>query len=102
MRKQSEASGGMMKPMLFLMIFIWPIFMWLRTFLANLDYYYITLPWANSVSLVPDQSFIMQTWLWLYLIFSIVFGQILRQGLKMMSWSDRWTNFKKNIRPSVR
>ena len=26
MKKQTEASGGMMKPMLFLIIFIWPIF----------------------------------------------------------------------------
>ena len=102
MRKQTEASSGMMKPMLFLIIFIWPIFIWLRTFLGNLDYYYFTLPWANGVSLItlPEEEILMQAWLWLYLIFSMLFGQLIRQGLKFISLSDWWKNFKSNIRPS--
>ncbi len=36
MKRQTEASGGMMKPMVFLIIFIWPIFIWLRVFLQGL------------------------------------------------------------------
>lgn len=105
MRKQTEASGGMMKPMVFLIIFIWPIFVWLREpaqwgYLINLDHYYITVPWASGVSLY-FRPFLMQTWLWLYLIFSIVIGQLLRQGLKLLSWSDWWKNFKAKLRPSI-
>ena len=38
MKNQTEASSGMMKPMILLIIFIWPIFMWLRGFLGELDY----------------------------------------------------------------
>jgi len=104
MKRQTEASSGMMKPMLFLIIFIWPIFMWLRGFLGGLDYYYFTAPWGNMVSLIPSdpEKFIMQTWLWLYLIFSMVFGQMIRQGLKYISWSDWWQNIKGKIRPSIR
>lgn len=105
-KKQQEASGGMMKPMLFLMVFIWPIFIWLRGdaytgmgFLSNLDHFYFTVPWANNVS-VFTKPFLMQAWLWLYLIFSMIVGQVIRQGIKYLSWSDWWKNTKKRIKPS--
>ncbi len=42
----------------------------------------------------------MQSWLWLYLIFSMVIGSIVRNGLKYMSWSNTWKNIKSKIRPS--
>lgn len=99
MRKQQEASSGSMKSMLFLFIFIWPIFIWLRGFLAGLDHFYFTTPWVQSVSLF-DKPFLMQAWLWLYLIFSMVIGQVIRQGLKYISWSDWWKNIKSKIKPS--
>jgi len=99
MRKQTEASGGMMKPMIFLIILIWPIFIWLRAFLTGVPHYYLTVPWANQVSLF-SKPFLMQAWLWLYLVFSIAIGQVLRQGLKYLSWTDWWKNLKGKIRPS--
>ena len=101
MRKQTESSSGMMKPMLFLIIFIWPIFIWLRSFLAGLQYNYFTVPWAEGVSFFY-RPFLMQSWLWLYLIFSMVVGQMIRQGMKYISWSDWWKNTKERIRPSAR
>lgn len=101
MRKQTEASGGMMKPMLFLIILIWPIFIWLRTFLSLwIDHYYLTVPWANQVSFFSYPFGFGQAWLWLYLIFSIAIGQVIRQGLKYLSWTDWWKNMKGKIRPS--
>jgi len=99
MKRQTEASGGMMKPMLFLIIFIWPIFIWLRAFLSGLPHYYLTVPWARQVSFF-SYPFLFQAWLWLYLIFSIAIGQVIRQGLKFISWSDWWKNVKGRIRPS--
>jgi uncharacterized membrane protein (DUF106 family) len=101
MRRQTEASSGMMKPMFFLFIFIVPIFMWLRFFLGNLDYFYFTVPWTTHVSLF-DKPFLWQAWLWLYLIFSMVFGQIVRSGLKWVSWSEWWKETRKRIIPSAR
>lgn len=101
MRRQTEASSGMMKPMFFLFIFIVPIFMWLRFFLGNLTYFYFTVPWATGVSLFDKPiGFLWQAWLWLYLVFSMVVGQVIRQGLKWISWSDWWKETKKKILPS--
>ena len=99
-KKQQEAQSGSMKPMLFLIIFIWPIFIWLRTFLAGLPHYYFTVPWSDGVSFF-DKFVIMQAWLWIYLIFSFVIGQIIRNGLKYAGWSDKWKNIKSRIRPSA-
>jgi len=101
MKRQTEASSGMMKPMFFLFIFIVPIFMWLRFFLGGLDYYYFTLPWANGVSLIPSgpDKFIMQNWLWIYMVFSMVIGQIIRAGFKWIVWSNRWKEFRGKILP---
>lgn len=101
MKRQTEASGGMMKPMIFLIIFIWPIFIWLRAFLTGLPHYYMTVPWANQVSFFSYPFNFGQVWLWLYLLFSMAIGQILRQGLKYLSWTDWWKNIKGKIRPSV-
>lgn len=101
MKKQTESSSGMMKPMLFLIIFIWPIFIWLREFLSALDHYYFTVPWADGISLF-DKPFLMGAWLWLYLIFSMIVGQLIRQGLKYISWSNWWNNIRGKIRPSAR
>jgi uncharacterized membrane protein (DUF106 family) len=97
MKKQTDASSGMMKPMVFLIIFIWPIFMWLRAFLGDLPHYYFTLPWANSISFFY-KPFLMQSWLWIYLIFSMIFGQLFRQGLKVVSWSKWWRETKAKIK----
>ena len=100
MKKQQEASSGSMKSLLFLFIFIWPIFIWLRTFLAALPHYYVTVPWANNVSLFSWPFGFGQAWIWIYFIFSIVVGQVIRQGLKYISWSDWWKNIKSRISPT--
>ncbi|MEF8848766.1 MAG: EMC3/TMCO1 family protein [Candidatus Thermoplasmatota archaeon] len=104
MKKQTEASSGMMKPMFFLFIFIAPIFIWLRHFLADLDYYYMTVPWADSISLIPPPAdkILMQNWLWLYLIFSMVIGQVIRSGMKYLQWSERWKEITNKILPGIR
>jgi len=102
MKKQTEASSGTMKPMIFLIIFIWPIFIWLKSFLAGLPHYYFTVPWADNVSLFGHPLFNFgQTWLWIYIIVSYVIGQVLRQGFKYISWSDWWKNVKAKIRPAA-
>jgi uncharacterized membrane protein (DUF106 family) len=107
MKMTTQSQSGMMKPMVFLMVFIIPIFWWLRGgpnqswgFLSNLDYYYFTVPWANRVSLFDHT--VMQNWLLLYFLFSMLFGQLMRLGLKWISWSDWWTNIKNRIKPSRR
>ena len=102
MKMTTQSSSGMMKPMFFLFIFIAPIFIWLLYFLSNLQYYFFTVPWANSVSLFGRGINIMSNWFLLYLLFSMVLGQLIRQGFKWISWSDRWQNIKKSIKPSIK
>ena len=101
MKMTTESSSKMMKPMLFLFIFIAPIFIWIIHFLGNLDYYFFTVPWTTGVSLF-DKVILMSNWFLVYLLISMVLGQLIRQGLKWISWSDWWQNIRKNIRPSVK
>jgi uncharacterized membrane protein (DUF106 family) len=101
MRMTTQSSGGMMKSMFFLFIFIAPIFIWLTYFIGTVVHYgYFTVPWGNGVSLFGRASFIMSNWFFLYMIFSFLAGQMIRQGFKWISWSDWWQNMKKTIRPS--
>ena len=98
-KRQQEAQSGSMKPMIFLIIFIWPIFLWLRAFLADLPHFYFTVPWVDTVSFF-DKPLLFQAWLWIYLLFSFVIGSVIRNGLKYIAWSDWWKNVKSRIRPS--
>jgi len=101
MKMTTQSSGGMMKSMLFLFLFIAPIFIWLVYFLGNIVHYsYFTVPWGNGVSLFDRASMIMSNWFLLYMIFSFLAGQLIRQGLKWISWSNWWQNMRKTIRPS--
>jgi uncharacterized membrane protein (DUF106 family) len=103
MQMTTQSSGGMMKSMFFLFIFIAPIFIWLTYFLGNNVYYaYFTVPWGSGVSLFGRDGFIMSNWFFLYMIFSFLAGSLIRQGLKWISWSNWWQNTRKNIRPSAK
>jgi uncharacterized membrane protein (DUF106 family) len=102
MQMTTQSSGGMMKSMFFLFLFIAPIFIWLTYFLGQVHYFYFTVPWGNGVSLFARNSWIMSNWFFLYMIFSYLAGSLIRQGLKWISWSTWWQNIRKNIRPSVK
>jgi uncharacterized membrane protein (DUF106 family) len=101
MRMTTQSSGGMMKSMFFLFIFIAPIFIWLTYFLgSNVHYSYFTVPWGGGISLFDRASIIMSNWFLLYMIFSFLAGQLIRQGFKWISWSNWWQNMRKAIKPS--
>jgi len=102
MKMTTESSSGMMKPMIFLMIFIAPIFIWLTYFLGTLEYTLFTVPWTSGVSLFGRGISIMSNWFLVYMVFSMVFGQLLRQGMKLIVWSDWWKNTRQKIIPSFK
>src|SRR5512136_1148377 len=78
MRMTTQSSGGMMKSMFFLFLFIAPIFIWLTYFLGSVaHYFYFTVPWGNGVSLFDKASSIMTNWFLLYMIFSFLAGQLI-------------------------
>jgi len=100
MRMTTQSQGGMMKSMFFLFIFIAPIFIWLTYFLGQLNYTFFTVPWVTSVSLFGRAAFIMSNWFLLYLVFSFLGGQLIRQGLKWVSWSTWWQTLRKRGSPA--
>jgi uncharacterized membrane protein (DUF106 family) len=102
MRMTTQSQGGMMKSMFFLFIFIAPIFIWLTYFLGQLSYIFFSVPWATSVSLYGRAAFIMSNWFLLYLVFSFLFGQLIRQGLKWVSWSSWWQNIRGRGSPAAK
>lgn len=102
MQMTTKSSGGMMKSMFFLFLFIAPIFIWLTYFLGSTNYFYFTVPWGSGVSLFGRDSWIMSNWFFLYMLFSYLAGSLIRQGLKWVSWSNWWQNIRKNIRPSAK
>jgi uncharacterized membrane protein (DUF106 family) len=103
MRMTTQSSGGMMKSMFFLFLFIAPIFIWLTFFLgSSISYSYFTVPWANGVSLFGRDAYLMSNWFLLYMIFSYLAGSLIRQGLKWTSWSNRWQRIRNTIRPSAK
>ena len=99
MKKQTESQSDMMKPMMFLFIFIVPIFIWLRSFLGGLDYFFFTTPWSSTVSYF-ESPILWQNWMWIYLIFSYVVGSIIRSIFKYLKLSGRFFNFKGKKRGS--
>lgn len=103
MRMTTQSSGGMMKSMFFLFIFIAPIFIWLTYFLGNVVHYpYFTVPWGTGVSLFGRAAYIISNWFLLYMLFSFLAGQLIRQGFKWISWSTWWQNLRTKIKPSVK
>lgn len=92
LRMTTQSSSGTMKMMIPIVIFIFPIFIWLRIFLSGSPYLFFTVPWAERVALYGRT--VMQNWLLLYLVFSIVFGQVFRQAFKAVSLSEWWQNIK--------
>jgi len=93
MKLSTSASSGTMKSMLFLFLFIAPIFIWLTYYLSLVTYTYFTTPWATHVSLFGHQLLI-SNWFFLYLVFSFLAGSLFRQGLRWVSWSAWWKGLR--------
>ena len=91
---QSQSSVGMSKQMIFVMIFIAPIFIWLIYFLQRVPYLYFTTPWADYVPFTGRSFVIISNWFLFYIIFSTVVGQVIRQVLKYMKVSGKWQRIK--------
>jgi uncharacterized membrane protein (DUF106 family) len=102
MQMTTQSSGGMMKSMFFLFLFIAPIFIWLTYFLGQTSYYYFTTPWGSGVSLFGRNAWIMSNWFLMYMVFSYLAGSLIRQGLKWVSWTNWWQNIRKTIRPTAK
>lgn len=91
---QSQSSAGMSKQMIFVILFITPVFIWLIYFLSKVSYIYFTTPWADYVSFTDRNFIIISNWFLFYIIFSTVIGQVIRQILKYLKVSGEWQKIK--------
>lgn len=90
LQAQSQATSGMSKQMVLVMIFITPIFIWLMFFLQKVPYLYFTTPWADAVPFTGRNLLIISNWFLFYILFSTVIGQVFRQILKYLKVSGKW------------
>jgi len=89
MSKTMESSMKMMKTLPITMLIIIPIFAWISFFLGFPDVpVTISVPWAESVTL--RDSLLLPIWIFVYMLISIPFGQILGRAV-------RWFMFKKRL-----
>src|SRR5438067_1097187 len=97
---QAELSSGQMKPMAFTMIVVVPMFAWLYTFVASLDYPFFTAPWNTHIDMFATSgilfgSSVLPHWVLFYSAISVPFGTLLQKALKYFDWRDRWHLMKR-------
>ncbi len=95
MKVQAEMSGQQMKPMLFTMLIVIPIFLWLTNFIANAEArnptaLFAQMPWLPTEPTgypLTGHWWFLPHWILLYSLFSIPVGQVLQRALKL--WEFR-------------
>ncbi len=88
MQKQQEATMKQMKTMPLTMIVVIPLFTWLFTYVASLDYLAYTSPWNPTVELL--EATVFPHWILLYMTLSIPLGALVQKSMKYISWKERW------------
>lgn len=95
MAKQQEMSKTQLKTMPLTMIVVIPLFAWLFTFIAGLDYWWFSAPWNPRVDLFGTNgvlfgSSVFPHWILLYMCLSIPLGALVQKAMKYLSWKERW------------
>ncbi len=88
LEKQQEMSKKQLKTMPVTMIVVIPLFAWLFSFVARLDYWWYTGPWNPTVNLL--ESSVFPHWILLYMTLSIPLGALVQKTMKYVSWKERW------------
>lgn len=87
MQASMAQTTSQLKLMPVTMLIIIPIFAWIAVFVGDLNSTLITVPWSNQADL--DTSYLFPTWILLYSLISIPFGQLLSRGLRYYSFKKR-------------
>ncbi|MBN1110009.1 MAG: DUF106 domain-containing protein [Methanomassiliicoccales archaeon] len=87
MKASMAQTTTQLKLMPVTMIIIIPIFAWIAVFVGDLDSTLITVPWSLQTDL--NTSYVFPSWILLYSLISIPFGQLLSRGLRFFSFRKR-------------
>lgn len=99
MRRTQEMNSKQLKTMPITMLVAVPLFAWMSTFLARLDYTWFSAPWNPSVDMFTSNgilpfgaegSSLFQHWILLYMVLSIPLGALLQKAMKYAAWKERW------------
>ncbi len=92
MEESMKQTTTQMKLMPVTMLIIIPIFAWLAVFVGNMDSALITVPWSKVADL--NDTYVLPSWVLLYSLISIPFGQVLSRGLRYFSFKRRLKELK--------
>ncbi|HUR61739.1 MAG TPA: EMC3/TMCO1 family protein [Candidatus Thermoplasmatota archaeon] len=99
MKRTQEMNSKQLKTMPITMLVAVPLFAWVSTFLAGLDYTWYSAPWNPSVDMFATNgilpfgahgSSLFQHWILLYMTLSIPLGALIQKTMKYFAWKERW------------
>lgn len=99
MRRTQEMNAKQIKTMPITMLVAVPLFAWISTFLAAIDYTWFSAPWNPSVDMFTSNgvlpfgengSSVFQHWILLYMVLSIPLGSLIQKTMKYFAWKERW------------
>jgi uncharacterized membrane protein (DUF106 family)/HEPN domain-containing protein len=82
MRMNAQLSSNQMKPMMFTMMVAIPIFMWLHSFVGELSFAYVSIPWQPYWGM-EDRFLILPQWVLIYSFLTLPVGQLYMRWLKI-------------------
>lgn len=88
-----QVSMNTMKPLMVLTIFTLLIFIWLDVFIYSLPYELISFPWAVGVNIATSHTMFIPSWIFIYMIASLVFGYFATMIIKWVDFSYRLRKF---------
>ncbi len=89
MQLNMQSSMSQMKPMAFTMIFIIGTFTYLGVFVHGLPSTMFSIPWHYDSNFATSPMCGFENWIFVYMMVSLSFGQVLQRILKYITFSNR-------------
>jgi len=92
MKRSMQVSTSQLKLMPITMIIVVPIFAWISVFMLQVDTTMFAVPWSFNADL--NGVYVLPSWILLYSLISLPFGQVLMRSLRYFSFRKRLEELK--------
>jgi len=92
LQKSMEVSTSQLKLLPITMIIVVPIFAWLSVFMININSAHFAVPWSFNADM--NAVYVLPSWILLYSLISVPFGQVLARILRYFSFKKRLKQMK--------
>lgn len=92
LEKSMQVSSSQMKLLPITMIIVVPIFAWLSIFMIEIGSAYFAVPWSHNANL--NAVYVLPSWILLYSLISLPFGQVLARVLRFFAFKKRLNQLK--------